>query len=100
MSEVVTLCPQCGPNVGVDEDGCCTTCGADATGPGVEYAESLRSALTMCLRWLEAEVARTAGSDWEEIHGTPTKGPIYEARKALGIPQPTTPQGVIEEATG
>lgn len=23
-------CPECGPCVGVDEDGCCTTCGADA----------------------------------------------------------------------
>jgi hypothetical protein len=25
------LCPQCGPGVGVDEDGCCAACGADTT---------------------------------------------------------------------
>ena len=24
------VCPECGPNVAVDEDGCCVTCGADA----------------------------------------------------------------------
>lgn len=23
-------CPECGPHVAVDEDGCCSTCGADA----------------------------------------------------------------------
>lgn len=33
-----TLCPGCGFDVGVDENGCCITCGADATGPGVEQA--------------------------------------------------------------
>ncbi len=25
------VCPDCGPNVCIDEDGCCATCGADAT---------------------------------------------------------------------
>lgn len=33
-----TLCPECGPSVPVDEDGCCTTCGIDAMGLGVETA--------------------------------------------------------------
>ena len=27
-------CPDCGPGVRVDEDGCCVTCGADAAPPG------------------------------------------------------------------
>lgn len=27
-----TLCVECGPDVRVDEDGCCETCGAQATG--------------------------------------------------------------------
>lgn len=31
-----TWCPECGPGVSVDEDGCCATCGATATGPGVD----------------------------------------------------------------
>ena len=26
---VRTLCPECGPNVKIDEDGCCTACGCD-----------------------------------------------------------------------
>jgi hypothetical protein len=33
-----TWCPECGPFVEVDEDGCCVTCGADSTGSGVETA--------------------------------------------------------------
>jgi hypothetical protein len=30
-----TFCPECGVNVKVDEDGCCATCGATATGNAV-----------------------------------------------------------------
>jgi len=36
MSELKTFCPQCGFNVVIDEDGCCATCGCDATGPAVD----------------------------------------------------------------
>jgi len=31
-------CPQCGPDVKVDEDGCCVHCGCDCTGEGAELA--------------------------------------------------------------
>lgn len=31
-----SLCLECGPNVPVDEDGCCGTCGRDAVGPWLE----------------------------------------------------------------
>lgn len=33
-----TWCPQCGPRVAVDEDGCCQTCGATAMGEGADAA--------------------------------------------------------------
>lgn len=36
MSDLLTFCPQCGPNVFVNEDGCCRGCGATASGRGVE----------------------------------------------------------------
>lgn len=39
-----SFCPECGPNVPIDEDGCCVTCGATATGS-----------------WLEMERARAEG---------------------------------------
>jgi hypothetical protein len=29
---IATLCVECGPEVAVDEDGCCATCGNGATG--------------------------------------------------------------------
>ena len=31
-------CAQCGPNVKVDEDGCCISCGLQAIGDGAEEA--------------------------------------------------------------
>lgn len=37
----VTWCAQCGPDVAIDEDGCCATCGATATGEGAERAARL-----------------------------------------------------------
>lgn len=33
-----TWCPQCGPDVPCDEDGCCSACGSDAVGDGAEQA--------------------------------------------------------------
>ncbi len=41
-----TLCAQCGPDVKVDEDGCCVTCGCDALqvhGKGNPYAAARRA---------------------------------------------------------
>jgi hypothetical protein len=37
-SDPMTLCPQCGPGVSVDEDGCCVSCGCVAVGPGIMVA--------------------------------------------------------------
>ena len=39
---VATWCPQCGPRVDVDEDGCCVSCGATATGDGADMAAAWR----------------------------------------------------------
>ena len=33
-----TFCPECGPEVTIDEDGCCIICGSNATGQMVEEA--------------------------------------------------------------
>ena len=32
VSKYFPWCPQCGPGLSVDEDGCCMICGADAMG--------------------------------------------------------------------
>jgi hypothetical protein len=48
MSEVDTWtgtwCPQCGPDMPCDEEGCCHSCGAMAVGEGAEQALALRRA--------------------------------------------------------
>ena len=45
MSDEMTFCVHCGPNIKIDDDGCCSSCGADAYGKGIEYIESLRAEL-------------------------------------------------------
>lgn len=38
-----SLCLECGPNISVDEEGCCSSCGAQAFGPWLErIADALR----------------------------------------------------------
>lgn len=34
--EIKTFCPECGPNIAIDEDGSCHTCGNGAFGQGIE----------------------------------------------------------------
>lgn len=41
-SEILTWCPECGPDVEIDEDGCCVSCGCGATGAGVDAAHHWR----------------------------------------------------------
>ena len=36
-------CAQCGPDVRVDEDGCCASCGDDVTGEGADEAHRWRN---------------------------------------------------------
>jgi hypothetical protein len=38
-----TWCFDCGPDVGVDEDGCCVTCGDGALGDGADEAHRIRA---------------------------------------------------------
>lgn len=43
-----SLCVECGPNVGVDEDGCCATCGATAMGAYLDaFRVTARAALKL-----------------------------------------------------
>jgi hypothetical protein len=40
-----SLCPLCGFDGPVDEDGCCSTCGNGACGDGADHAIDVREAL-------------------------------------------------------
>lgn len=57
-----TWCPQCGPDVSSDEDGCCELCGATCVGCGVERALGLRARIAA----LEAERAAYRAAVLEE----------------------------------
>jgi uncharacterized Zn finger protein (UPF0148 family) len=50
---IKTWCPQCGPDVHIDEDGCCAMCGADAAGDGVDEAHKHRRAAQKAQKALE-----------------------------------------------
>ena len=51
-----TFCPECGPDVEIDEEGCCLTCGATAVGSAAKDIARLQAvvdaarvvALTYC----------------------------------------------------
>ena len=54
-----TFCTECGPNVSVDEDGCCNTCGGWAMG---EYVGMVDEMARLLGRMLEAHKASSV--DW------------------------------------
>jgi len=56
--DVCSFCPECGPNVGVDEDGCCASCGHDAM-PAAETVKAF---------W-QAQAAPAPG--WQPIETAP-----------------------------
>ena len=41
MNQIDTLCPTCGIDVAIDEDGCCASCGTDAHGDGVDAVNAM-----------------------------------------------------------
>ena len=51
MSDEMTFCVHCGPNVKIDDDGTCSSCGSDAYGKGIEYIERLRAELDDATKW-------------------------------------------------
>jgi len=55
--EFETFCPQCGPRPRIDEDGCCATCGCDATGQG---ADELHALVYSMLAHIDAQAAEIA----------------------------------------
>jgi hypothetical protein len=52
--EYQTLCPECGWGVPVDEDGCCTSCGAPAHGDGVDTVAAQLATLRACVEAADA----------------------------------------------
>jgi hypothetical protein len=62
MSEIKEVqgswCPECGPDVKVDEDGCCAHCGADACGRGSWLALGYRARVGALEHDLATEIDR------------------------------------------
>jgi hypothetical protein len=65
VSEIITFCPECGPNVTTDEDGCCLSCGAAAMGAGVEKLRARIAALEEFFRWVFESVQSDSVDAWE-----------------------------------
>jgi hypothetical protein len=59
--ERASLCVECGPNVRVDEDGCCAACGASAMGPWADKAvAALKARAPSAVQRAERAVVRAA----------------------------------------
>ena len=56
-----SLCVECGPDVRVDEDGCCAACGASAMGPWADKAvAALKARTPSAVQRAERAVVRAA----------------------------------------
>lgn len=105
-AEPKTWCPQCGPHVRVDGDGCCESCGADAAGAGADRAivaiaelERIRRELTRLGERLE-DTFRGGYSDERDVeifrHGMGTAATCVAAvlageRNQAPLVRPTPP---------
>lgn len=86
-----TFCPDCGPNVEVDEDGCCVSCGADATGPGVEkVAQLLEDLAHERIRTIKAPPRPSASLTAEEAREAARKTRPSPPRDPGLVDGPTT----------
>ncbi len=64
VHDVNGWCPQCGPVRSIDEDGCCKTCGCDASGEGAERAIQALELVAACCDMVEDDdVALVAQGD-------------------------------------
>lgn len=78
-----SLCVMCGPDVSVDEDGCCATCGASCLG---EYAETLLSERD-ALKARVAELEEALRSLLDSLVGTMGQKMAIEAARAALAPK-------------
>jgi hypothetical protein len=56
MEYIITFCPECGPNVNVDEDTCCAMCGNGAMGDSVDELNDKIKQLVSCIGQLNSMV--------------------------------------------
>lgn len=70
---IKTFCPECGPNVKIDEDGCCVNCGNGANGNGLDYLNKMHR----CIGLLNSMVM--GGEDHSEL----SKNVVSEVLEAL-----------------
>lgn len=79
-------CPECGPVESHDEDGCCTTCGSTATGPGADHAHAQAARIAE----LEAQVTRLQLTGTELVEQRrEAEAQVERLRKAIAPTWPT-----------
>lgn len=70
-----TWCPECGPNVTIDEDGCCVTCGSNATGLWVDAVccllEANKEIMEILKRGIKKQFQIQVGHIYESEHQGP-----------------------------
>jgi hypothetical protein len=84
------VCPECGPHVKFDEDGCCACCGADCTEAPCNCLRELSQ-----LRALVRELMKAAEEFWQERPWGSTRGNALRdaLTKARALVDPESGQG-------
>ena len=87
MDKIETWCAQCGPDVRVDPDGCCATCGSDAVGYGANEAHRLAARVAelearLRMAYDEADRLRARVAEAEARYHSDVDGAIAARRVA------------------
>lgn len=90
--QVASLCVECGPNVKVDEDGCCKSCGATATGAWLD--RNAKTVAPVCVRCGSTD----RGLDLD-FHCSTCWGNLLARREALKNDLFEARQALIREGT-
>lgn len=78
--ERASLCVECGPNVRVDEDGCCAACGASAMGLWADKAvAALKARTPSAVQRAERAVVRAA-MGWSRSPNTAHEAMVLMAK--------------------
>jgi hypothetical protein len=85
-----TFCVECGPDVSIDEDGCCLSCGNGAVGSWLDKHPSIKRMLVV------VEAARGVRHAWLSMHALNTYQRQTRAELDQAIEYLDTPCGCIE----
>lgn len=81
MKQINTWCPECGPDVTIDENGCCVSCGSNATGLSVDRIYYLLETNKKIMEMLNQTIKKEFQIQTKHIYESKHQGPCCVVEK-------------------